>query len=396
VVALSFTFSKIPRIHFGQGKLNDLPGILREFGNKALIITGASSLKSSGRWDVLVKALNQNNITHFDFTVTGEPSPDIVDGAVSRLRDKDIDVVASIGGGSVIDAGKAISAMLPHQGSVLDFLEAVGTKLHSGEKVPFVAVPTTSGTGSEATKNAVLSRVGPDGFKRSLRHDNFVSDVALIDPELMLSCPPDITAACGMDAFCQLLESYVSTKSNPMTDALALSGLKLAKDNLVLACGSAAGDVSVRAPMAYASLISGITLANAGLGIVHGLASPIGGYFDIPHGVVCGTLIGAATRVNIYALKNSNDKSSLKKYADIGALLTGCQTNDIELCCNLLIEKIEDWVEQLKLPYLSKYGIAESHLDQIIQSTGQKENPVELIESEIRKILLARMKEGLE
>ena len=193
--------------------------------------------------------------------------------------DRGIDVVLSTGGGSVIDAGKAVSAMLRVEGSVAEYLEDVGTRKHPGTKVPFVAVPTTAGTGCEATRNAVLSRVGPDGFKKSLRHDNFLPDAAVVDPVLTLSCPPDITAACGLDALTQLLESFVSTKASVLTDVLALSGLEHIGNSLVPACTNSGQDIDMRANLSYAALMSGITLTSAGLGTVHGFASSIGGLF---------------------------------------------------------------------------------------------------------------------
>jgi alcohol dehydrogenase class IV len=284
--------------------------------------------------------------------------------------------------------------MLPLGGSVLDYLEGVGTgAVHSGEKVPFVAIPTTSGTGSEATKNAVLSRIGPDGFKKSLRHDNFVPDVVVLDPQLMLSCPPNITAACGMDAFTQLLESYVSTNASPMTDTLAFSGLEGIGRCLVPACTDGANDVEVRGGMAYAALMSGITLANAGLGVVHGLASPMGGCFDIPHGVVCGTLIGAATSTTIAKLMEKYDEKhpALRKYARVGALLCGAEEGDVSKGCELLMGKIDEWTEMLGIPRLGAYGIQESDFDKIIAGTGSKNNPVMLEPDEIREILQDRL-----
>ena len=293
-----------------------------------------------------------------------------------------------------MDAGKAVSAMLLQEGSVVDYLEGVGTGVeHSGKKVPLVAVPTTAGTGSEATKNAVLSRPGPQGFKKSLRHDNFVPDVVLLDPKLMLSCPPFITAACGMDAFTQLLESYVSTKASPMTDALALSGLEHIGASLVLACTHGAGDENVRASMAYAALMSGITLANAGLGLVHGLASAIGGGFDIPHGVVCGTLMGAVNAFTIQKLtaEQGPEHPALKKYARVGALLKGMQMGDVAQGCEMLLETIASWTETLKIPHLGEYGIRESDFDGILAGSGNKNNPLPLGADEIRGVLKERL-----
>jgi alcohol dehydrogenase len=241
----------------------------------------------------------------------------------------------------------------------------------------------------------VLSRVGPQGFKKSIRHDRFVPDVAVIDPELMLSCPPELSVACGMDAFTQLLESYVSTEASPFTDALACSGLSFLKDSLVPVCTTGPEDIEKRAAMAYASLMSGITLANAGLGVVHGLASPIGGLFSIPHGVVCGTLVGAEIRVNIEKLRgrDQENRPALKKYAAIGALLSGrpFREEEIHSCCDLLIEKIDEWTETLAIPRLGQYGIRASDLDRIAQSAGNKNNPVALSEEEIRILLSMRL-----
>ena len=389
----SFTFARIPHIHFGAGKFNGLAHLLGRMGNTALIVTGAHSLEASGKWEVLSASLEKASIPYIHMHVKGEPSPGLVDDIVAQSKDENVDVVAAIGGGSVIDTGKAISAMIPQEASVVDYLEGVGTgQPHNGVKVPFVAVPTTSGAGSEATKNAVLSRIGAGGFKKSLRHDNFIPDVAVIDPELTLPCPPDITAACGMDAFTQLLESYVSTKATPMTDALALSGIAALKDNLVPACTTGAGDTSVRAGMAYAALLSGITLANAGLGIVHGLAAVMGGYFHIPHGVVCGTLVAPATGMTIDLLKARDpENSALHKYAKIGALLTESQNTDVVACCGLLLEKLDEWTDLLQLPLLSDYGIQDTDLDKIIAETGNKNNPVALEPEQIRQILLRRM-----
>ncbi|MFX1589493.1 MAG: iron-containing alcohol dehydrogenase, partial [Promethearchaeota archaeon] len=300
----SFKFARIPNIIFGNGKLNELYNIISDFGKKALIITGSHSLKSSGKWSEINSNLENHSINFIQISIDSEPSPNIIDNIVNEVREKNIEIVVSIGGGSVIDAGKAISAMMLKNDSVKNYLEGVGNKIHNGVKIPFIAIPTTSGTGSEATKNAVISEIGKNGFKKSLRHDNFVPNYAIIDPELIIKCPPSITAACGMDAFTQLLEAYVSTNSNPMTDSLAYSGVKYIKNNIIPAFSTGANDIHVRAGMAYGSLMSGIALANAGLGIVHGLASAIGAYIDIPHGVICGTLLAEATKMNIEKLKN--------------------------------------------------------------------------------------------
>ena len=390
-----FTFSRCPHIIFGQGKIKELGKIADRFGKTALLITGGFSFKKSGKFDVIIKNLQKNSINHFHYTVTGEPSPALVDKAVKTFKEKHIDFIISIGGGSVIDAGKAISAMMPSGDSVMDYIEGVGKgKIHNGNKLPFIAIPTTSGTGSEATKNAVLSRIGSDGFKKSLRRDNFVPDVALIDAELMKSCPPGITASCGMDALAQLLGSYVSTKASPLTDYIALSGLKYVKGCFIPVCSSGAKNLDMRAGMAYGSLMSGITLANAGLGIVHGLASPIGGYFNIPHGVVCGTLLAPATEINIKKLRKMKkaNETALNKYAVAGVILSGKDRHNQDKNCNLLIKTLYDWSEALNIPLLSDYGIKKTDFDKIIADASNKNNPINLENDDIEKILLKRIK----
>jgi len=268
-----------------------------------------------------------------------------------------------------------------------------GARAHDGVKTPFIAVPTTAGTGSEATQNAVLSQVGEGGFKRSLRHDNLVPDETIVDPELAVSCPPGVTAACGMDAFVQLLESYVSPKSGLLTDALAMSGMAEVRDSLmpVFADG---GNMRARAGMAYAALLSGITLAHAGLGVVHGFASALGGFFDIPHGVICGTLIGAATRINIEELRKQRSHSpALEKYAWVGALMArhedGSGNADAHL--DYLVQKLENWIASLEIPRLGKFGVTPGDVDRIIGQTGIKNNPVALDTHRMREIFVSRI-----
>ena len=391
----SFAFSRTPQIYFGPGEFKCIAEILRRHqATKVLLITGALSFRSSANWNLLLQLLDKHSIEIFDYALSGEPSPDHVDSVVSDFSDRSIDFVVAIGGGSVIDLGKAISAMLPLNTSVIDYLEGVGTKTHSGTKIPFIAVPTTAGTGSEATKNAVLSKIGTNGFKKSLRHDNFMPDFAIIDPKLTLSCPPATTAACGLDALTQLLESYVSTGSTPITDALADSGLTYIRKTFLAAVTSGADNIAIRSGMAYAALISGITLANAGLGTVHGLASPIGGYFEIPHGVFCGTMIGAATEMNIDKLRyGHNSKSSvhLKKYADVGYLFANSAGDDVEQGCRLLTKTLSAWIDQLNLPRLRHFGISESSLPKIATAGSNKNNPVELTKDDIIELLRKRL-----
>ncbi|MBF0592619.1 MAG: iron-containing alcohol dehydrogenase [Nitrospirae bacterium] len=390
---LTFKFARTPDIYFGAGSFDNIPRLVRGYGKGVVVLTGGSSLMTSGRLDALMSALDALSIKCHHVTVNTEPSPEMIDETVKTFREAGVEVVLAIGGGSVLDAGKAVSAMLPTGEPVFDYLEGVGSgAVHSGVKVPFIAVPTTAGTGSEATKNAVISRVGVDGFKKSLRHDNFVPDVAVVDPELTLSCPSGVTAACGLDAFTQLLESYVSIKATVVTDGLALCAIALFMNNLVPACTVAADDVRVRSALSYASLVSGITLANAGLGVVHGLSSVISAHFDIPHGVICGTLIGAATRVNIQRLRENNDISALKKFSVVGSLMVDDGgSNSREANLEVLISRVEKWVSSLHMPRLSRYGVQEQHLEMIASKTSNKESPVKLPKSDIIDILRQRL-----
>ncbi len=390
----AFGFARIPRIEFGAGKFSALPDIISAYGKKALIISGGGFLDTSGKLDDLLNGLNTKGITASVETVTAEPSPNLIDTMAKKYRANDISVIVSVGGGSAVDSGKAVSAMLKIDKPVEGFLEGIGRDVHPGTKVPFIAVPTTSGTGSEATKNAVLSKVGPGGYKKSLRHDNFVPDVALIDPGLMLTCPGAITASCGMDAFVQLLESYVSVKPAPMTDALAVSGMEAVGRSLVSASTTGAGDIGARSDMAYGALISGITLANSGLGVIHGFASAIGGFFNIPHGVICGTLLAVATKKNIEVLKEKDpDGVQLKKHAWVGAILSGrvYDESKVNELCDILTDVLYGWSERLQMPLLRGYGVTDADIDRIAGETELKNNAVRLTREDIAEILKERI-----
>ncbi|MCX7679993.1 MAG: iron-containing alcohol dehydrogenase [Spirochaetes bacterium] len=388
---MKFSFARIPLIYFGAGSVSLLPKAIGQFGNTCLIVTGASSLRTSGRLERIHALLREAGIHYEIISVSGEPTPNAVDAAVIEFRSKGIGAVVAIGGGSAIDAGKAISAMLPSGDSVIDYLEGIGTKQHPGEKVPFIAVPTTGGTGSEATKNAVLSKSGKGGFKRSLRHDNFVPNVALIDPELAMGVPFEVTAATGLDALTQLIEAYVSTAANPMADALALSGLEKIKQSFIPLCTGAGDELVHRTSMAYAALMSGIALANAGLGVVHGIAPALGSIFGLTHGVACGTLLGASVKVTVQKLMERGEESHLQKFARIGALFTGCDVRETSRACERLVFLLEEWVELLKMPRLSKFGIRESDFDEILSQSSNKNNPASLSKDEMRCILAQRL-----
>ena len=391
-----FFFARMPELHFGAGKLAQLPALLARHAQRPqtiLLVTGSSSFVGSAHYEKLTHALDAAGFVHFQQAVAGEPSPELVDQTVARYRDQAIDQVVAIGGGSAMDAGKAISAMLPQQGSVTAYLEGMESAKHDGRKTPFMAIPTSSGTGSEATKNAVLSRTGEHGFKASLRHDNFIPDLALIDPELMLSCPPDVTAACGLDALTQLIEAYVSSKASPLTDTLALSGLTHFAAGFERVLSDGERDVEARGKVAYAAFLSGVTLANAGLGVVHGCAGPLGAYFPIPHGVACGTLLGEATRATIDELFVAPEKNrlALEKYARVGTLLAGRTSGSLRDDCTALVATLEMLIERCAIDRLSRYGISRADLPKILDQANNKNSPATLSREQIAALLETRL-----
>ena len=390
-----FSLSRLPRIEFGSGVLTKLPGLASRYGVHALLVTGAGSLKASPFWPGVTAGLKAQGMSWLHLAIPGEPSPQMVDEAVRALRSEPINVVIGIGGGSALDAAKAIAGLLRPGNSVMDHLEGVGPELpYVGPATPFIAVPTTAGTGSEATKNAVLSVQGADGFKKSFRDEKLVAEVALVDPDLLTSCPPAVIAANGMDALTQLLESYVSSRAAPLTDSLAWGGMKAARDGL-LALYADAGDAAARERMAYAALVSGITLAQVGLGSVHGLAAPLGAFFPIPHGVACGTLVATATRINIEALREREpDHPALEKYAQVGRLLSRQGQLDRDAAHAALIDTLDAWTRELRLPGLTHYGVTPADIPRIVSNSrgsSMKTNPAWLEDSEIAAILAARI-----
>lgn len=385
-----FRFASFPSVIFQYGGLDLLPSLIKSFGRNIILVMGNHSFTESGKSGILFQKLLDEGVNYQTVKIQGEPSPDDVDNNVSRLSGDRFNCVVGIGGGSVIDAGKAISAMMYKQESIVDYLESVGSKCHPGTKLPFIALPTTAGTGSEATKNAVISKVGKDGFKRSLRHDNLVPDIALVDPGLTLNCPAEITAASGMDCFTQLLEAYLSDKSNPYTDALALEGITRVKASL-LQCVKNGTDTEARADMSLAALTSGICLANAGLGVVHGFASSIGGRYKIPHGIVCGTLMASANEITVRKLRNTApDNPALKKYASLGKLFLEKEG----IAENFLIDSFIDYLryltEELHLKRLEETGVNREDLAIIAKKTECKNNPVKLTGEELLEILESR------
>ncbi|WP_455212036.1 iron-containing alcohol dehydrogenase [Kaarinaea lacus] len=393
---LPFSIARLPRIEFARGSISRLPELVRLFGQRILLVTGAKSLQNSTQWQLLSDVLTAQRIEMLHCRIDGEPSPQLVDGIVNEYANSQIDVVVAIGGGSALDAAKAIAGLLRVNRTVMDFLEGVGPELpYEGPAVPFIAVPTTAGTGSEATKNAVLSVQGLNGFKKSFRHDKLVAEYALVDPQLLATCPKDVIAANGMDALTQLMESVVSLKANAFTDALAISGLRAARDGLLTWYEQGPEAQEAQDKMAYAALVSGITLAQVGLGSVHGLASPLGAFYPIPHGVVCGTLVASATKTNIEAmLAREPHNPGLEKYAKLGQVLCERKFRQPEQAWQALIDLLEQWTQQMNLPRLSYFGLSADGLDHVVansRGSSMKTNPIVLSDDELKQLILQRL-----
>ncbi|MGB5278378.1 MAG: iron-containing alcohol dehydrogenase [Gammaproteobacteria bacterium] len=392
----SFSVARLPRIEFGSGSFGRTIELTGRFGKRILIVTGVRSFPQSERWHQLLQQMATQGVSHEHLTINGEPSPAMIDTAVSEFTNANIDVVLGIGGGSAMDAAKAIAGLLRSGQSVLDFLEGIGPELpYQGPAVPLVAVPTTAGTGSEATKNAVLSQQGLDGFKKSFRDDKLVAEVAIVDPDLLSTCPAEVIAANGMDALTQLIESYVSIKTNVFNDALGISALRAARDGLTRLYHSAGADAQARQRMAYASLISGINLAQTGLGSVHGLASPLGAFYPIPHGVVCGTLVAAATEMNINAMFDREpDNPALERYARVSEVLAQRRFKSQDEALLQLVQLLRQWTEELRLQRLSHYGLHLDGIDYVVahsRGSSMKTNPIVLTDEEIKAVLVERI-----
>ncbi|MBD3897542.1 iron-containing alcohol dehydrogenase [Halomonas sp. ML-15] len=389
--------SRLPEIHLHAEAIRRLPALVEEFGQHVLLVTGRHSFVASPHWPALLGELKARNIEWQHASIDGEPSPQRIDELVSEHRQRNIDVVVAIGGGSALDAGKAVAGLLKAGNSVMDHLEGVGRGLtYQGPAVPMIAVPTTAGTGSEATKNAVLSVQGRDGFKKSFRDAQLVPRIALVDPALLVGCPRPQLAANAMDALTQLLESYVSLKANAFTDALAWAGLEALQQGLWGAWQADAGQYNEGyTRLAYASLSSGITLAQAGLGAVHGLASPLGAFFPMPHGAVCGTLLAEATATNLAALEAHAPASPARgKYARVGRLLSGNARLNDDDANRVLVETLHDWSERLEMPRLGRFGMSAEDIPRVVANArggSMQTNPLVLSDEALAELLTARL-----
>ena len=376
-----FEFATAGKILAGAGRAAELPGVVAGLGSRVLVCTGADPARHRG----LLAGLGLPAVM---FTVAAEPTVELARACVAAAREHGADVVAAVGGGSVLDLGKAAAMLLGNGGDPLDYLEVIG----SGRKitqpsVPCVAVPTTAGTGAEVTANAVLASPA-HGLKASLRSPLMIPRVALVDPELTVSCPPRVTAASGLDALTQCLEPFVSVRANPLTDGLAREGLRRAAAGLRAAYADGS-DLGARADMAMCSLLGGIALANAKLGAVHGLAGVIGGTADVPHGMACAALLAPVMEVNVRALRSGQPGApALDRYTEAARLLTGSPAASIDDG----LAWIRETVRLLAVPGLAAFGLGQQHADDVAakaaRSSSMQGNPVALTHGDLKAIVL--------
>jgi alcohol dehydrogenase class IV len=380
---MQFEFATADRIIFGAGKLAEAGGLAKMAGKRALVVTG----KSMARAEPLLKLLRDAGANFTTFSVAGEPEIQTVREGTALAKSENCDWVIGIGGGSVLDASKAISAMMTNEGDVLDYLEIIGHgKALTKKPARFLAIPTTAGTGSEATRNAVLA--SPEHrLKVSLRSLMMLPQIALVDPELTYDLPPSVTASTGLDALTQLIEPYVCSRANLMTDALCIEGIGRVAKSFRRAVENGR-DATAREDMAAASLFGGMALANAGLGAVHGFAGPIGGMFSAPHGEICAALLPDVIEMNLKALRERDKESyALGRYHYVAQLLTGNRHTTI----NAGVEWIRELVADFKIPRLGQHGIKAEHTEEIaknaLNASSMKANPIALTMDELQAIL---------
>jgi len=382
---MNFEFSTASRIIFGIGKSSMVGTIASSFGNRALVLLGYHD----GHEHYLLNQLSDANIEVNQISVKQEPTINSVQECVQFARKMQCDLVVSIGGGSAIDTGKAVAALLANPGQILDYLEVIGHgKKISNPSIPFIALPTTAGTGSEVTQNAVFSSE-ENNIKISLRSPLMFPKIALIDPELTYNLPSHLTASTGLDALTQVIEPFLSLKANPMTDALCREGIKRAGKSLL----AAYYDDKVkdaRTDMCLVSLFSGLALANSKLGAVHGFAAPIGGMVSAPHGAICARLLPLVLDVNLKALKQRDENNPvIERFDEMAQLLTGKP--------NAIAEDGIQWLHvasaSMSIPTLSKYGLTRDQFPGLIDAAGQASsmqgNPIQLTKEEMQSILEA-------
>jgi alcohol dehydrogenase class IV len=378
---MQFELATAGRIVFRPGAVADLPAIAREFGTRVLLVTGRNTARAAP----LAAGLQHAGIEFSSFAVDGEPTLELVRNGVKRAR-QDCDLVIGFGGGSAIDAGKAIAALTTNSGEPLDYLELIGHgRSLERAPLPFIAVPTTAGTGAEATRNAVLD--SPEhGVKASLRSALMLPKAAVIDPDLTLELPPEITASTGLDALTQLIEAYVSKRANALSDLFCLEGIRRVSQSLLRAW-THGGDNQARESMSFASLLSGLALANAGLGVVHAFAAPLGAMLHAPHGALCAAVLPHAIAINIQALRQrAPDDEALRKYREIARVLTADTATQPE--------HGTDWIaalsQQLSISPLRAHGLDQRQIPELVEkadkTNNMKRNPIPLTPDELTAI----------
>jgi len=378
---MTFNFQAPSEIIFGSGKIDELVNIIKPISENIIIIKGASN-----RFDYIFETLKSSGIDYSIYCVKNEPLIEDVDRAVTLAKTNLSNLVLGIGGGSVIDVAKAVGIMLLNPGEVLDYLEVIG----KGEKltepsIPTIIVPTTSGTGAEVTKNSVLKSI-QHKRKVSMRSPEMIPKTVLIDPKLMLTLPSTTTTYTGMDALTQVIEPFISSLSNPFTDSLCRDAIPRAVEALV-GLKEKPSDIKLREEMAYVSLMGGLALANAKLGAVHGFAGPIGGMFEIPHGLICAILLPNTIKVNIEAIESLGLEEDINKYNQLAKLIS----SDKNLTIRDLPKFLYDLNKKLEIPTLSHFGIKKSDLKEIVDlsknSSSMKGNTVSLTETQMMNIL---------
>jgi alcohol dehydrogenase class IV len=384
---MKFEFATATRIVFGPGSIKDIGRYAADLGQHVFIVTG----RNTDRAAPVVQLIKNRSLGFTLFSVSREPTTDLALTAVARARQAACDMVVGIGGGSVIDTGKVVASLLTNKGELMDYLEVIGKGQPLNQKpAPYIAIPTTAGTGAEVARNAVLESP-KHRVKVSMRSHLMLPRIAVVDPELTYSMPPAVTASTGLDAFTQLLEAFVSKMANPLTDGICREGLSRASRSLERAYLDG-HDASAREDMSLASLFGGLALANAKLGAVHGFAGPLGGMFAAPHGALCATLLPHVMEANIQALKSRAPESlSLKRYDEVAEIIIGRSNAGA-------IDGIS-WVKELcstfEIPPLSDYGINEADFSMIVaksrDASSMKGNPVMLTEEELFQILQKAM-----
>ena len=391
--ANSFEFCTVRRVVFGCGQFARIGELAGEFGRAALVTANGDDPGRGGAVDRLADMLADAGVRHVFVRQRGEPTVADVDRALAAARSEECDMVIGLGGGSAIDAAKAVAGLLTNGGSAIDYMEVVGQGLKiTRPAAPWIAVPTTAGTGAEVTRNAVIS-CPERRFKASIRGEHLLARAVVVDPALGVPVPADVTARAGMDALCQLIESYTSTGARCVTDALAMAGIARAGRSLAAACRDGA-NLDAREDMALAALLSGITLTNAGLGAVHGFAAPLGANFPVPHGAVCAALLPHVMAANVGALRaDSPDQPVLRRYASIGRVLAQDADLDDADAADAGIRFVRDLARDLAIPPLGHFGVSAEHVGEMAalarKSSSMRYNPVALPEEVLCEVLRA-------